>query len=1189
MALRKELLETHKSAETLFIGCGGVGSKIVSRVADKCVGNESENVRFVVFDTNVNDLGKINSSSAKVTTIQTSSTQTVFEYLADDKDAYDNWFPNNQILFGKTVSEGAGQVRAISRLALNSIIKTGKINELYRIIDDLFRKTGEGMKQALRVCVVSSAAGGTGSGIVMALSMFIRKYIKQNYPNRAVIIRGLLVLPSVLDAVIDSKTEREALRRNAYATIKEINAFMMKGSGFFKVDKDLERFENLSIQFPGAATDSLKSYDSLPFDFCFLFDSLDQQNATATSLDQYYDSAAQSLYEQHIGPMNKDAFSIEDNIIKEICGKGNFGRNRFGGIGASVLKYPYEDVVRYIAYRRAIDRIGGEGEAAKWSKYDKAYKRKLKEFKMGKASDQVLPPEIGDVYVSELNSAKDKFSTQIKKIYLSSNEDAVESDVMETVETFIGSYLFEIRSAVDSSASISQISGEVSGINSAVNYLDGEKIAKQNLNRLRTFENVVRKEAPGVARNKAEAILYNDMPLNGNFASSFIESVVKTNDGAVHPNAARYVLYLAERELQKLEESAKSEVERLEKKLVTYSPTTENKSFDAKYTDEEEFTIDAACDALDGTNPGFFKKHSKQEHATKIANALASYKKTISTYYLKVAEKEAAKAAYEYISLLNREFERFYAGFELKVRELERKIDVIVDSLKYKKGDCIKYICADKGHLDELYNRAPDSESGMLLPGELNAKIFNAVKKNVAWYKENEYETLVDDERVDIFDEILLEYFCDDVQDSCDDMININILQAIMLEKKLNVYLEKVKIMDKDSNNSNDKKSYITVPDYELDKYIHSVISTGTRLAAPNIQGVNNCEPREVTLSSYNNSILNMREKRITDFLPKGTASDSVSKYELRFFNAIYNLTPDKISKFSKEKSDGDSMDAGMYFSAYHEYVKDIGPDSTKSMTLSLHIDKRWDSVAAMPEIDLEFQKDEMVKIHQALIYGFVYENIKHRYVSSKYPDKKVFVLENLDDEIQSLIVSNGTPCDLFYEILDALYIDRSSVKIIEEVIKYRRKKDAAKNPDYEACEFAKALKELKIADYHPGEVASLFEIPVLYYNSLSNSKRYEGEIATLIESVIKTFKDEVSLRESVEDANCTYCEVLKQQFKLFIKNYKECAALNCDVKISANTVIELIYKKIKKIYETLEPIGYEESIAEMKKIFNEN
>jgi hypothetical protein len=78
----------------------------------------------------------------------------------------------------KTVSEGAGQVRAISRLALNSTIKTGRIRPLYDSIDDLFRKTGKDMKQAMRVVIASTASGGTGSGIILPLSMFIRDYVK---------------------------------------------------------------------------------------------------------------------------------------------------------------------------------------------------------------------------------------------------------------------------------------------------------------------------------------------------------------------------------------------------------------------------------------------------------------------------------------------------------------------------------------------------------------------------------------------------------------------------------------------------------------------------------------------------------------------------------------------------------------------------------------------------------------------------------------------------------------------------------------------------------------------------------------------------------------------------------------------------------------------------------------------------
>ena len=97
-------------------------------------------------DTNVNDLTNVAASDAKIYYVQTSTTQTVGDYLNYDQDALQNWFPKNAVIYDKTVSEGAGQVRAISRLALNASIKTGKIMPLYNAIDDLFRKDGKAMK-----------------------------------------------------------------------------------------------------------------------------------------------------------------------------------------------------------------------------------------------------------------------------------------------------------------------------------------------------------------------------------------------------------------------------------------------------------------------------------------------------------------------------------------------------------------------------------------------------------------------------------------------------------------------------------------------------------------------------------------------------------------------------------------------------------------------------------------------------------------------------------------------------------------------------------------------------------------------------------------------------------------------------------------------------------------------------------
>ena len=121
--MTKEIIKDNVvDAPTLFLGVGGTGSKIVRYVAEMCKPGEVENVNFVCMDTNVNDLTSVAKSKAHIYYVQTSNTQTVGNYLDYDEDALRNWFPKNAVLYDKTVSEGAGQVRAISRLALNSTI-----------------------------------------------------------------------------------------------------------------------------------------------------------------------------------------------------------------------------------------------------------------------------------------------------------------------------------------------------------------------------------------------------------------------------------------------------------------------------------------------------------------------------------------------------------------------------------------------------------------------------------------------------------------------------------------------------------------------------------------------------------------------------------------------------------------------------------------------------------------------------------------------------------------------------------------------------------------------------------------------------------------------------------------------------------------------------------------------------------
>ena len=204
-------------APTLLVGLGGTGSKIVCRVSKMVTEEQRKHIGFAVFDTDINELREIQEANPFIRTIQTSTKLTVGEYLNIDTHARDTWFPVNGILNSKSLTEGAGQVRAISRLALDTAIRAGNMVPLHNAIEDLYKLEGDSGEQALRVVIVSSLAGGTGSGLILPVALYLKNYLATKFQASANITRGFFILPEVFYEVIRGQTERNNLRCNAYA------------------------------------------------------------------------------------------------------------------------------------------------------------------------------------------------------------------------------------------------------------------------------------------------------------------------------------------------------------------------------------------------------------------------------------------------------------------------------------------------------------------------------------------------------------------------------------------------------------------------------------------------------------------------------------------------------------------------------------------------------------------------------------------------------------------------------------------------------------------------------------------------------------------------------------------------------------------------------------------------------------
>lgn len=1178
--MAKEILKPNEvKAPTLFVGVGGTGSKVVKMVAEMCHPAEKENVNFACLDTNVNDLSSVASSKSHIYYIQTSTTQTVGDYLNYDEDALHNWFPKNAVIYDKTVSEGAGQVRAISRLALNACIKTGKIRPLYDAIDELFRKDGKEMKQAMRVVIVSTASGGTGSGIMTPLAMFIRDYVQNKYPNTSLIVRSLVLLPETLDTVIKSSSERESQRRNAYATIKEINAFMMKGSGFFDVDEDLKRYKNLSIDFCVPGTNEKKKLGLLPFDFCFLLDGQNAEDSTMISVDQYIEQAARALYQQNIGPMQKDAFSMEDNIIKEMSAPGMYGRNRFGGIGSGTLRYPYEDIVQYIAYDWAMNAIGGEGEAAKWSKYDNEYEIKIRDCrKKGIASTDW--PTRGEVYITTMNNASDNFSKDMRSAYL--------GNPSRKIKTYMTHLANEMHGCLSRNGAISAAMNAANALANPIDYNNeaNRGYATSNLGLLRGYEQAVKMNAKKVAVAAAEGIFFNDAKTINEKKEFTLEAFIKNIQGeASHPNAIRYLLYMLKDEMDKRLKSGTAYLNSvILPTLMNFAPDADDVStFNAEFSKKvKENTLDALCEAEkgQGEDPTLIEKMGHYERIyEQINSSFTAYHKAITDYGKQVAELEAYKLGSAYIAELNKMFERFFATFSDKVSSMIRKQGDLVDALRFKKGDSVYNVCSDIDVLKELSNSTKAAgEEGSLLDPDLNAMIFDAIKANVAFEREiRNADVVEEDRRIDIFDDILLGYFADTVRRDCDN-IDLNIVEAIAMENRL---IARAQIRMNQGNNETvfDK---VTLEDNL--RHIREVLAKGQRLAAPGIQKLRSEEVRDIALCAYHKSLDDMRNYRMEDLVPKRSGVETVSRYEMHFFNAMYNLTPDKLDKFAAyNESETSTNNAGLYHNAYISYSRDIGPDSTKGSIISTHIDKRWDNIAVMPELDFKYQEKKIMQIHQALIYGLVHKAITYRSLSQAAPSKRVYKYENSEERYLDLAVSNGTLCDEFYEILDALYVSSSIVEDMKLIRAKKRRRDLTRNSNYEDTVFAKELAEFCIDYLHEGKT-SLFEIPLAYYNTLPNSKRYASEISALVDAVIQTFRDELTTFESEKDIRFLLCNILTEQFFLMMENYQKFEKLHNNVAAKDNAVLDIIFRKVRSVVEsTPEPDDYEDLVNQMR------
>lgn len=1086
-------------APTLLIGLGGTGSKIVCRVSKMITEEQRKRIAFAVFDTDINELREIQEANPFIKTIQTSTKLTVGEYLNIDTHARDTWFPVNGLLNSKALTEGAGQVRAISRLALDTAVRAGKMEPLHKAIEELYKLEGDSGEQALRVVIVSSLAGGTGSGLILPVALYLRNYLATKFQSSANITRGFFVLPEVFYEVIRGQSERNNLRCNAYAAIRELDAFLMKGD-----DTLPENYEkHVKVEFPRVGSNEVEEYPIRPYDFCFLFDAQNTEGKKLNSFNQYLDHAANCIYSQSIGPTNKRSNSSEDNTIRELCAER--GRNRYAGAGSAMLIYPFEDVKEYISLNWAKECVSKQ-----WLVFDDMYKEKVKaNAEMRAQGFNVRDVNASVDYITSINQMakqKDPFALSIEKACNIYDEGGYKKVGDKWTE-----YVAQLKKFVKDSTMNGQLD------------LDAQK--KQALSLLNDIELGKRETAEDLQGAFAEVEKYKEMVVrhSEDTGRTIAYSIFKANNESaikdrhphqmetylcdeqgqfIHPNAVRYFLYQA------------LELIKQEKVLVDKENKKKEKFFDDFYN----IFDDPKTDDTEGVDQLADRKMDKKTQQ-EMKDQFRFYISETDKYRTSSVLAEVLKEGIDFLTSLCDAFQKFYTSFESRIDNLNGRVVALGKKYANTAGRTTRYVCASPTCLEKLLAEMPYTGNTITIDKELAENIYSKVR-NYSMLKDKP-----EDEAgayfAEIFENGIIGYFKKSLMEVYGENVKMDIITALEKEAKL------------------EKKEYDNT---KVEQYVKKVIAETRNLSHPFIESPLGEQKEPIAACTYNKYLDPKDDSPKSALIASelgnygGVPDEDISIHMIMFYQSIYGLRANKLSKFAPG-SEADNRPDGEYFKAYYELVSQIKPKSDKTPVITPHIDRNWHIVSCLPDLDEGNQKRQERQIYRAFCLGMLFNLIRYRKIAE---GKFLYRLQLNGIETEEFVVSNRTPCDHYYEVLDALTINPVVVKSILTYMenKFETEKNNTGKISFDSCMLKKQVDRMRTEEFDKDGL-TIFDIALLLKVSTPAAEFNKQVGKEVMREMLQLVYDYMSTIILGDDLDRVYGNFVYEQLQKFEQNIK--------------------------------------------------
>lgn len=1007
---------------TIIIGVGGVGSSIVNTIKGKLPESFNSNkVSFIGMDTNIHDLKSLKNLTFEEL-IQTSVGESVKVYLQKEEMQGNNshkvWFDDSKKeMRSKNMTAGAGQVRQVSRLALDAAISSGLINKLKSAISKLNVQDDSGDKYDIRVVIVSSLAGGTGSGIFQQVAFLTRKYLIDQGIS-ASLFTGFFMLGNILEGTktITRSNELDTIYSNTFASFKELAALTKATSIEDKEKTSDANLELMNLDFKFHPDINIGEIPKMepPFNYYHLIDFNNIEGKNIATLDNYKNIIANTIYTYIFSPITDGTNSKLDNQILTLI--KSQGQSRVCGSASGKLFYPFFDIVRLFALKRTNVTISDT-----WLKFDRLFDHDVKEIESKRRNGDLSTPIplISEKYLFYLNSEVSK---------------SVCNPTFKEAEIELGFYdEYGKLTNRKSNLFINELKAFVNGIFDNDSDLDSFMMnaypqEEQLLNKTELAQEVENREAARLQYlRKLDSKMQDNQYLIRNvllddktrdllkIGSSYDDNKYCFNywilSGKVmQPIAVRAFIYEC---INLLKYQLKNE----RKELMELTQSKEG--FTKTFTDERGEDINPLQASNSVKKGGILNKLFKGKAARKdfadnytsfVTDSMSNYKELARFTTLVKLKEDLLKK----LELLSDNAESYFSSIDSILRNNEIEIDLLSSKYREEKG-YDRAVLASPLLLQKIWDlnsiKLTVSES---FPEELSLSIYNDWYQKVIKKSENEnFEIIWDGNAISEIRETLVKGSEQFIKMGKGVNLDFDIIDAILYEADL-VGIDHSK-----------KEKYLEDRLLGLVNLVvefgpDNVLSGGSRYA---MWGINSAIKSKISgevMANLQNTDPSRsgHEYVVNDFFDKKEITRAVI------------LMGQRLDNFSSFRSDRN----GLYFKAYKTRIKEV--ISKDISTVSPHLDKRWHMPKYLPEIE-QAQTDKILNdLAKMMVYGLMSHKIK--LLKSKGLTIWTFLNEPIYNFSGELI--KGTT---LFDLWDAL---QENMHIVAELKDFYYKQDIEKN-----------------------------------------------------------------------------------------------------------------------------------------------